>query len=348
MKQLIECVPNFSEGVDADIIAQIAGVVSSTPGVALLNVDPGQAANRTVITFAGEPQAVVDAAYKAIKIAGELIDMGTQKGEHPRMGATDVCPLIPIANITMEETDGFARQLAQRVGEDLQIPVYLYDQSQTDKRRSNLSVIRSGEYEGFFKKIKEPGWAPDYGPIELDVKRGATVIGARNLLIAYNVNLDTDSVPVANAIAIDVRESGRMIIKTENGAQLKQRVPGLLKSVKAIGWYIKEYGKAQVSMNLTDINVTPIHKAFVTVSEAAATHGAKATGSELIGMLPLDAMLDAGRYFCEQQGMSGNSDNQLIAMAVASMGLDELAPFHPRERIIEYRLEDVLNGSLLA
>lgn len=335
--KLLECVPNFSEGVNEDVITHIAVAVASVKGVSLLNVDPGKAANRTVITFAGEPNAVVEAAYQAIKTAGELIDMRQQKGEHPRMGATDVCPLIPISDITMDEAVIYAKKLAQRVGGELGISVYLYEHSQDDKKRSNLSMIRAGEYEGFFDKIKQPGWQPDFGPHEFDAKRGATVIGARDFLIAYNVNLDTQSVDVANAIAYDVRESGRMILNEQG---VKIRKPGSLKSVKAIGWYIEEYGKAQVSMNLTNIKVTPIHIAFDEVCKSAAKHGARVTGSELIGMIPLKAMLDAGRYFMQKQSLAITaSDDELIQTAIKAMGLDELVLFNPQERIIEYVLK---------
>jgi glutamate formiminotransferase/formiminotetrahydrofolate cyclodeaminase len=337
MEQLIECVPNFSEGVNEDIIAAIANEIRSVADVSLLNVDPGKAANRTVMTFAGKPGAVIEAAFLAIKKAGELIDMSRQTGEHPRMGATDVCPLIPIANITMDEVVAYAEKLAKRVGEELRIPVYLYENSQADKRRSNLSVIRGGEYEGFFDKIKQPGWVPDFGPHENDVKRGATVIGARDFLIAYNVNLDTADAALAHEIACDVRETGRKIRKADGSVTV---VPGALKSLKAIGWFIKEYGKAQVSMNLTNIAVTPIHIAFSEVVKSANSRGIKVTGSELIGMIPLNAMLDAGRYFA---GSATLTDNELIATAIKTMGLDELAPFDPQKRIIEYCLDKMEN-----
>jgi glutamate formiminotransferase/formiminotetrahydrofolate cyclodeaminase len=335
MKRIIECVPNFSEGADTDIINSITGEIGSVPGVKLLNVDPGKGANRTVVTFAGEPEAVIEAAFLAIKMAGELIDMRTQKGEHPRMGATDVCPLIPVSNISLDETAEYALQLAKRVGEELQIPVYLYEHSQPDKKRSNLAAIRAGEYEGFFKKIKLPAWKPDLGPAELDAKRGATVIGARDLLIAYNVNLNTESTHIANEIAQDVRETGK-IVTNKNG---KERIPGALKHVKAIGWYIVEYGKAQVSMNLTNIIDTPIHQVFDEVCVKADEHGVSVTGSELIGMIPLKAMVDAGRYFLLKQGITYVVDEaKLIAAAIQAMGLDELAPFDPQKRIIEYLL----------
>jgi glutamate formiminotransferase/formiminotetrahydrofolate cyclodeaminase len=357
MNQLIECVPNFSEGVNLDIIKQITNEVESVDGVRLLNVDPGKGTNRTVVTFVGEPAQVIQAAFLAIKKAGELIDMSRQKGEHPRMGATDVCPLIPISNISMEETAEYARQLAKRVGEELQIPVYLYENAQPDKRRSNLSVIRAGEYEGFFKKIKLPEWAPDFGPAENDIKRGATVIGARDFLVAYNVNLNTTSTRRANAIAFDVREAGRTlrdgdpvtgkIVTDENGKA--KSIPGSLKAVKAIGWYIEEYGVAQISMNLTNIEITPVHKAFDEVCIKANERGIRVTGSELVGLIPLKAMLDAGKYFLRKQQRSvGVSEKELIKIAIKSMGLDELGPFVPEERIIEYLLKDKANSKLIS
>jgi glutamate formiminotransferase/formiminotetrahydrofolate cyclodeaminase len=355
--QLIECVPNFSEGRDLNIIRQITDEVESVEGVRLLNVDPGKATNRTVITFVGEPGAVIEAAFLAIKKAGELIDMSKHTGEHPRMGATDVCPLIPISNISMEETAEYAKQLAKRVGEELNIPAYLYEYAQTDEKRNNLSVIRAGEYEGFFKKIKLPEWKPDFGPAEFDAKRGATVIGARDFLIAYNVNLNTTSTRRANSIAFDVREAGRVmregdpitgkIITDKSGKPIS--VPGSLRAVKAIGWYIEEYGIAQISMNLTNIEVTPVHKAFDEVCIKAAERGIRVTGSELVGLIPLKSMLDAGKYFlAKQQRSTGVSEKELIRMAIKSMGLDELSPFNPQERIIEYLLKDKADSKLVS
>jgi glutamate formiminotransferase / formiminotetrahydrofolate cyclodeaminase len=353
--KLIECVPNFSEGVNLDIIKLITDEVESVEGVRLLNVDPGKATNRTVVTFVGEPEPVIEAAFLAIKKAGELIDMSKHKGEHPRMGATDVCPLIPIANISMEETAVYAQKLAKRVGEELHIPAYLYEYAQPNKSRNNLSVIRAGEYEGFFKKIKLPEWKPDFGSAEFDAKRGATVIGARDFLIAYNVNLNTTSTRRANSIAFDVREAGRVlregdpingkIILDENGKP--KSIPGSLKSVKAIGWYIEEYGMAQISMNLTNIEVTPLHIAFDEVCKKAAERGMRVTGSELVGLVPLKAMLDAGKYFLlKQQRSVGVSEKELIKIAILSMGLSELAPFKPEERIIEYLLKDKASAKL--
>jgi glutamate formiminotransferase / formiminotetrahydrofolate cyclodeaminase len=354
--QIIECVPNFSEGRDMNIIKQITDEIESVEGVRLLNVDPGKATNRTVVTFVGSPEAVIIAAYKAIKRAGDLIDMSKHKGEHPRMGATDVCPLIPIADISMEETAIYAKMLADKVGTELNIPVYLYEEAQPNKERSNLSVIRAGEYEGFFKKIKQPEWKPDFGPAEFDAKRGATVIGARDFLVAYNVNLNTTSVRRANSIAFDVREAGRAkreghpitgkIVTDANGKPVT--IPGSLKCVKAIGWFIEEYGIAQISMNLTNINVTPLHIAFDEVCRKAEARGIRVTGSELVGLVPLKAMTDAGKYFLRKQKRStGVSEKELIRTAILSMGLDELAPFNPEERIIEYLLREKADSRLV-
>src|ERR1700712_2067264 len=355
-QQLIECVPNFSEGRDLNIIRQITDEVESVEGVRLLNVDPGKATNRTVVTFVGEPAAVIKAAFLAIKKAGELIDMSKHIGEHPRMGATDVCPLIPISNISMEETAEYARQLAERVGKELKIPAYLYEYAQPDKKRNNLSIIRAGEYEGFFKKIKLPEWKPDFGRAEFDAKRGATVIGARDFLIAYNVNLNTTSTRRANSIAFDVREAGRVkregnpvtgkIVNDDQGKPVY--IPGSLKAVKAIGWYIEEYEMAQISMNLTNIHTTPVHIAFDEVCKKAAERGIRVTGSELVGLIPLQAMLDAGKYFLQKQQRSiGVSEKEMIRIAILSMGLDELAPFKPEERIIEYLLANANDHTLV-
>jgi len=342
--QLIECVPNFSEGNDLNIIRQITNEIEKVEGVRLLNVDPGKATNRTVVTFVGTPEAVVDAAFFAIKKSGELIDMSRHKGEHPRMGATDVCPLIPIANISMKETADYAQQLAKRVGEEQELAVYLYEAAQPDKSRNNLSIIRAGEYEGFAKKIVLPEWKPDFGPAIFDAKRGATVIGARDFLVAYNVNLNTTSTRRANAIAFDVREAGRTIVENGN----KKNIPGSLKSVKAIGWFIEEYGVAQISMNLTNINITPVHIAFDEVCKKATERGIRVTGSELVGLIPLKAMTDAGKYFLlKQQRSTGVSEKELIKIAIKSMGLDELGPFKPEERIIEYMLASKIDSKLV-
>lgn len=356
MTQLIECVPNFSEGNDLNIIKQITNEIESVEGVKLLNVDPGKATNRTVVTFVGNPEAVIEAAFLAIKKASEIIDMSKHKGEHSRMGATDVCPLIPIAGISMEETAEYAKKLGARVGKELNLAVYMYEAAQANKDRNNLSVIRGGEYEGFFKKIKLPEWKPDFGPAEHSVKSGSTVIGARDFLVAYNVNLNTTSTRRANAIAFDVREAGRVkrdgnpvtgkIVTDEKGNPVN--IPGSLKSVKAIGWFIEEYGIAQISMNLTNINITPVHIAFDEVCKKASERGIRVTGSELVGLIPLKAMLDAGKYFLEkQQRSTGVSEKELIKIAVKSLGLDELAPFNAEERIIEYLLKDDSKSRLI-
>lgn len=349
MAQLIECVPNFSEGRDPAVIGQITAAIAAVEGATLLHVDPGKSTNRTVVTLAGAPEAVIEGAFQGIRKAAELIDMRQHTGEHPRMGATDVCPLVPISGISMEETAEYARRLARRVGEELGIPVYLYEAAQPDPARKNLSVIRAGEYEGFVKKIHDPAWRPDFGPAEFNARSGATVIGARDFLVAYNVNLNTTSTRRANAVAFDVREAGRpkregdpltgKVVTDAHGNPVN--IPGTLKAVKAIGWFIDEYGIAQVSMNLTNVNVTPLHVAFDEVCDKAETRGMRVTGSELVGLVPLQTMLDAGRYFLRKQQRSlGVSERELIHIAVKSLGLDELGPFKPEERIIEYRLRD--------
>ncbi len=353
---LIECVPNFSEGRDLAIIKQITDAIESVEGVQLLDVDPGKATNRTVVTFVGAPEAIVEAAFRGIQKAVELIDMSQHEGEHPRMGATDVCPLIPISNISMEETAEWAHKLAKRVGEELDIPVYMYENAATSPKRKNLAQIRSGEYEALPDKLKKPEWKPDYGPAKFNAKAGATVIGARDFLIAYNVNLNTTSVRRANSVAFDVREQGRVkrinnpitgeIVRDDQGEP--EREPGMLKAVKGIGWFIEEYGIAQVSMNLTNINITPIHEAFEACCKSAESRGMRVTGSELVGMIPLQAMLDAGKYFLRKQERSlGVSEEELIKIAVKSMGLDELTPFDPDKKIIEYKLRDKSDAPLI-
>ena len=345
MKQLIECVPNFSEGSDMSIIRQITNEIESVEGVRLLDVDPGKATNRSVVTFVGEPISVIEAAFRAIKKAAELIDMRKHTGEHPRMGATDVCPLIPIANISMEETAEWAKKLGERVGNELEIPVYLYEDAQKNPERKNLSIIRAGEYEGFSKKILLSEWAPDFGKAIFNAKSGATVIGARDFLVAYNINLNTTSTRRANAIAFDVRESGRKV-QNEKGEEIIQ--PGTLKSVKAIGWFIEEYGVAQISMNLTNVNITPIHIAFDEVCKKANERGVRVTGSELVGLIPLKSLLDAGRYFLEKQQRSvGVSEKEIIHIAVKSLGLDELSEFIPEKKIIEYLLNEEKQDKLV-
>ncbi len=356
MKQLIECVPNFSEGNDMNIIKQITDQIESVEGVRLLDVDPGKATNRTVVTFVGTPDEVIEAAYLAIKKAAELIDMSKHHGEHPRFGATDVCPLVPISNISMEETVKYAHKLAKRVGEELEIPVYCYEFAAREEKRRNLANVRSGEYEGLKEKLANPAWKPDFGPVKFNAQAGATAISTRNFLIAYNNNLNTTSTRRANAIAFDVREAGRVkregnpitgkIVKDENGNPV--RIPGTLKKTKAIGWYIEEYGIAQISMNLTDITVTSIHQAFDEVSEKARLRGIRVTGSELVGLVPLQAILDAGKHYLrKQQRSTGISEEEIIKIAIKSLGLDELKPFNPKERIIEYLLETDKKDALI-
>ncbi|MFM2269219.1 MAG: glutamate formimidoyltransferase [Bacteroidota bacterium] len=352
-KQLIECVPNFSEGRDLTIIKQITDAIEQVEGVQLLNVDPGKATNRTVVTFVGEPAAAIEAAFQAIKKAGELIDMRLHKGEHPRMGATDVCPLVPIANISMEETAKWATKLGERIGNELSIPIYLYEAAATRPDRQNLATIRAGEYEGFAEKIKNPNWKPDFGAAVFNPKSGATVVGARDFLIAYNVNLNTTSVRRANSVAFDVREQGRFVTDS-NGKKILNpdgepiRQAGACQAVKGIGWFIEEYGLAQVSMNLTNIRVTPLHIAFEECCKSATKRGMRVTGSELVGLVPKQVMLDAGKYFLTQQQRSvGVSEAELIRIAVKTMGLDELTPFDPKTRIIEYLLENEADSPLI-
>ncbi len=347
MSALLECVPNFSEGRNPDVIRQITDRIEAVEGVALLHVDQGHATNRTVVTFAGPPEAVVEAAFRGIQAASELIDMRHHTGEHPRMGAADVCPLVPISGITLEEAAQWSRRLAERVGRELGIPVYLYEAAQPDTARRNLSVIRAGEYEGLARKMQRPEWQPDFGPGAFNPRSGATVIGARDFLVAYNVNLNTTSTRRANAVAFDVREVGRprregdpITGKVVTGADGQPvMIPGTLRAVKAIGWYIEEYGIAQVSMNLTDVGITPLHVAFDEVCRAAEARGLRVTGSELVGLVPLRCLLDAGRHYLrKQQRSAGVSEAELVKIAVASLGLNELAPFKPEERVIEYRL----------
>jgi glutamate formiminotransferase/formiminotetrahydrofolate cyclodeaminase len=334
--KLIECVPNFSEGCDSHIIKQITDAIEEVEGVCLLHVDPGKATNRTVVTFVGDPEAVCEAAFRAVKKSTEVIDMTKHHGEHPRFGATDVLPLVPISGITMEETAEWARKLAKRIGETLQFPVYCYEYAAFSDERRNLAYCRSGEYEGLEAKLAKPEWRPDFGTARFVPKTGAIAVGARNFLIAYNINLNTTSTRRANAVAFDVREKGRKV-KDENGNESWK--PGLLKSVKGIGWYIKEYGIAQVSMNLTDITVTPLHLAFDAACACAQARGMRVTGSELVGLVPLQAMLDAGRYFLtKQQRSTGIPDEEIIKIAVRSMGLEELTPFDPQQKIIEYKM----------
>ncbi len=358
MAQIIECVPNFSEGNNLDIIKQITNEIESVEHVKLLDVDPGKATNRTVVTFVGPPEQVCEAAFMAIKKASQLIDMGKHKGEHPRFGATDVCPLVPVAGITMDETVKYARKLGERVGNELGIPVYNYEFAASEEKRRNLANCRSGEYEGLADKLTQPGWKPDFGPAEFNptvAKTGATAIGARNFLIAYNINLNTTSTRRANALAFDIREKGRVkreggkltgkIITDQNGNKVYE--PGMLKCVKGIGWYIEEYGIAQLSFNLTDITVTSMHQVFEAACDRARARGMRVTGSELVGMVPLHAMLDAGKHFLKkQQRSTGVPDDEIIKIAVKSLGLDDLATFNPKKKIIEYLMEDPTRKSL--
>mgnify|MGYP002336104325 CR=1 FL=1 len=345
---MIECVPNFSEGRDPAVIEAIADAIRIVDGVSLLNVDPGMATNRTVYTFVGPPEAVCEAAFQAAKKGCELIDMSRHSGEHPRFGALDVCPLVPISGISMEEAAEYARGLGKRLGDELGLTIYLYENAATTEDRRNLANVRSGEFEGLAEKLKQPEWKPDFGPSSFNARSGATAVGARDFLVAYNVNLNTTSTRRANAIAFDVRERGRVkrtgdpisgeIVRDDKGEPVYE--PGTLKAVKAIGWFIEEYGIAQISINLTNISITPVHVAFDEVCEKAAARGVRVTGSELVGLIPLKAMLDAGRYFLRKQRRStGVSDRELIKIAVRSLGLDELSPFNPEERIIEYAIQ---------
>ena len=359
MKQLIECVPNISEGRDAKKIQLISSTVEEIEGVKLLNVDPGKATNRTVITFVGEPQKVIDAAFLLIKKSQELIDMRNHKGEHPRMGATDVCPLVPISNIDIKECTLWAEKLAERVGKELNIPVYLYEQAAKEEKRKNLANCRSGEYEGLNKKLTNPLWKPDFGPCKMDEKvrkSGATAIAARDFLVAYNINLNTTSTRRANSVAFDIREAGRLkrkgdnilgeIIKDEQGNPLRE--PGIFKSVKGIGWFIKEYGIAQISYNLTNINISPLHKVFEKTCERATIRGMRVTGSELIGLVPKKVLIDAGKHYLRKQKRSvGISEEEIIKIAINTLGLNELSDFNPKERIIEYMLEDLSKEKLI-
>ncbi len=356
MKQLIECVPNFSEGRDMGVIKTITDEIEKVAGVRLLDVDPGAATNRTVVTLVGEPDAVIEAAFRAIKKASEVIDMSRHHGEHPRFGATDVCPLVPISNITMEETAVFAHKLAERVGRELAIPVYCYENAALSEERRNLANCRSGEYEGLPKKLEDPHWKPDFGPAVFNAHTGAVAIGARDFLVAYNINLNTTSTRRANAVAFDIREKGRPVREgnpitgkiRKDGHGKEIWTPGALKACKAIGWFIEEYGIAQVSINLTNISVTSVHEAFEVSCQKAMERGMRVTGSELVGLVPKKALTDAGKYFLRKQQRSvGISEDQLIMIAVKSLGLDDLKPFNPGEKIIEYLLDDPKDKKLV-
>lgn len=351
MRKLLECVPNFSEGRNRQVIDQIANAISSCEGVELLDVDPGKATNRTVMTFVGAPEFVVEAAFQAIKKAKELIDMRIHKGEHPRFGATDVCPLVPVSGISMEEAAEWARKLARRVGEELKYPVFLYEAAASAPHRKNLANVRSGEYEGLEAKLRQPDWQPDFGPVRFIPETGTTAIGARDFLIAVNFNLNTTSVRRANAISFDVREAGRLLKEKDpvSGEEKEIRVPGTLKAAKAIGWFIEEYGIAQVSMNLTDISRTNLHTAFDAVQESAHSRGIRVSGTEIVGMVPLRVLLDAGKHFLRKQQRSvGVPDAELIKIAVKSMGLDDLQDFVPVQKVIEYKLAAGQKGHLIS
>ena len=351
MNQIIECVPNFSEGRNQEVINEISEAISNTKGVHLLNVDPGQATNRTVMTFVGDPDSVISAAFNAIKTASEKIDMSKHSGEHPRFGATDVCPLIPVSNITFDELIPYAEKLAKKVSEELNIPIYLYEHAAREEKRRNLANVRSGEYEGLNKKINSKEWKPDFGS-SFNKKSGATAIGVRDFLIAYNINLNTKSTRLANAIAFDVREKGRIkrkghpvigeIVYDKNGNP--DTIPGSLKHVKAIGWYIEEFGIAQISMNLTNITETPIHIVFEEVVKKSNARGASVTGSELVGLIPLKSMIDAGKYFLKKQNRSiGIPEEDIIKIAIESLGLNQVKTFDPNKNIIEYYLDKITN-----
>ena len=347
MLKLVECVPNFSEGRNKPVIDAIAKEISDTEGVKLLDVDPGADTNRTVVTFIGSPEGVKEAAFRAIKKAAELIDMRLHKGAHARMGATDVCPFVPVSGVTMEDCVAIARDLGKRVADELGIPVYLYEEAATKPGRISLADIRSGEYEGLPEKLKDPEWKPDFGAAKFNAKSGATVIGAREFLIAYNVNLNTTDRKLAHDIALTIREAGRnkrdeegKFVKDENGNIIKE--PGLLKATRAVGWYIDEYHQAQVSINLINYKITPPHLAFDTICEEAARNGLRVTGSELVGLIPLQAMLDAGRHYLLKQGKSpGVPEEELIETAIMSMGLRDIAEFDPQKKIIEYQVREV-------
>ncbi|MDH3255315.1 MAG: glutamate formimidoyltransferase [Acidobacteriota bacterium] len=346
-KRLIECVPNFSEGRDLSVIDRIREAIEAVSGVTVLDVDPGHSTNRTVVTFVGPPEEAAEAAFQAVRRAAELIDMRRHTGEHPRFGATDVCPLVPVSGVSMEEAVHLARRLGKRIGDELGIPVYCYEQAALQEERRDLAAVRAGEYEGLRDKLADPAWRPDFGPTLFNASAGATAVGARGFLVAYNVNLNTTSTRRANAVAFDVRERGRAkrsgdpltgeIVRDGDGVPVM--IPGSLEAVKAIGWYIEEYGIAQISMNLTNLDVTPLHVAFDETRRKARARGLRVTGSELVGLVPLSSLLEAGRYFlAKQQRSLGVSDSELIKIAVRSLGLDELSPFDSREKVIEYAI----------
>jgi glutamate formiminotransferase/formiminotetrahydrofolate cyclodeaminase len=344
MQHIVECVPNFSEGRNREKIGAITSVIETVPGAVLLDVDPGADTNRTVVTLVGEPDAVVEAAFRAIEEASRVIDMREHTGAHARMGATDVCPFVPVRGLTMDDCAELARKLGARVGDELGIPVYLYERAATDPERRNLANVRTGEYEGLAARVGNPRWTPDFGPHEFNARAGATAIGAREFLIAYNVNLNTRSKKLAHDIALDIRERGRRR-RDASGKAVRdsdgkfETVPGQLKECKAVGWYIPEYGAAQISINLTNYHVTPVHAAFDAIMQGATDRGLRVTGSELVGLIPLEAIREAGIHYLRKQGLTaGVPERELIHVAVKSLGLEELGPFDPHEKIIEYRL----------
>lgn len=336
MKRIVECVPNFSEGRDPAVIAQITDEIKKVAGVELLDVDPGRDTNRTVVTFAGEPEAVAEAAFQAIRRAAEVIDMSRHQGAHPRMGATDVCPFVPVSGVTMADCVEIARRLGQRVGDELGIPVYLYEEAASTPERRSLAYLREGEYEGLGEKLKKKEFKPDFGKAAFNARAGATVIGAREFLIAYNVNLNTRNVKLAKEIANRMREKGYTVKNPETGE--KETVPGTLKAVRAVGWYIPEYQMAQISVNLLNYTVTPLYRVFEEAERFAAEFGVRVTGSELVGLIPLEAVLQVGRHYLRKQGCSrGVDEKELVRVAVQSLGLAEISPFKPEHKIIEYR-----------
>lgn len=358
-KQIVECVPNFSEGRNPEVIKQITDIIERSKGIKLLDVDPGEATNRTVVTFVGSPEDVIEAAYLAVEKASQIIDMRLHHGAHPRMGATDVLPLIPVSNITLDECADLARRLAQRIADNLGVPTYCYEAAARTPERRNLAVCRKGEYEALPEKVNTPGKEPDFGARPYDEKlarTGCTAVGARNFLIATNFNLNSTSTRRANAIAFDVREKGRPLregdaltgkIKTDEQGQPVMQ-PGTLKGTKAIGWYIDEYKIAQVSMNITDINATPLHVAFDEVCRCAQNRGVRITGTEIVGLIPKRTLIEAGKYFLEkQQRSTGIPETDIIDIAIRSMGLSDLKPFNPREKVIEFLLEDIDKQSRL-
>ena len=344
--KIIECVPNFSEGRDMILINKITDAIESVSGVTLLDVDPGADTNRTVVTIVGDPESVIEAAFSGIKIASEIIDMRKHLGAHARMGATDVCPFVPISETTMDDCVKYSKILAEKVGKELKIPIFLYEYSAATSERENLADIRSGEFEGMADKMKSSGWKPDFGPVKPHKTAGVTAIGARNFLIAYNINLNTKDKKIATDIALDIREQGRnkrdnkgKFIRDDKGVPIKD--PGILKACKAVGWYIDEYGVAQVSINLTNFNETPPHAAFEETRNQARKRGVRVSGSELVGLIPLDAMISAGKYYLQKQNRStGIPVKDIIHIAVKSMGLDDLSPFNQNEKIIEYRVSN--------